>query len=432
MIDRSAAGGVTEARGVKAKIHRGAAEIGGSCVEVEADGQRLVLDIGRPLWAEADEEVPLPAIPGLTEGDDPDLLGVLISHGHPDHYGLVHQIGRDVPVYIGEAAARILNEAAFFWRLGRSLEPSGFLVDRQPLQLGPFTVTPYLVDHSAFDAHALFVEAEGRRLLYSGDLRAHGRKPGTFERLVREPPEDVDVFLMEGTRLSRGKSRVGEPSSELDVERACVKAFRATEGMILALYSPQNVDRYVSMYKAALQSDRDLVVDLYTAAVAAATGLHERIPQADWERVKVFVPMSQRIKVKRAKAFERVNALRGSRLFPEELAERRERLVMTFRGSMAGDLERADCLTGASAVWSMWPGYLEDASSDGLKAFLKRREIPLSIVHASGHATVEDLKRLATSVNPERLVPIHTAVPERFDELFPRVDHRPDGEWWEV
>lgn len=43
---------------------------------------------------------------------------------------------------------------------------------RSALQLGPFTVTPYLVDDSAFDAYALLVEAVGRRVLYSGDLRA--------------------------------------------------------------------------------------------------------------------------------------------------------------------------------------------------------------------------------------------------------------------
>ena len=30
-------------------IHRGAHQIGGSCVEVESQGQRLLLDLGLPL-----------------------------------------------------------------------------------------------------------------------------------------------------------------------------------------------------------------------------------------------------------------------------------------------------------------------------------------------------------------------------------------------
>ena len=30
-------------------IHRGTKEIGGTCIELEAQGQRLVLDVGLPL-----------------------------------------------------------------------------------------------------------------------------------------------------------------------------------------------------------------------------------------------------------------------------------------------------------------------------------------------------------------------------------------------
>jgi len=118
------------AKAMRVRIHCGSHEIGGSCVELEAQDHRLVLDIGRPLNAALDEEVPLPAVEGLASGGDPNLLGVVISHGHPDHYGLMDQVSQDVPVYIGEAAARILSEAAFFSRTGLDLKPSGFLIDQ--------------------------------------------------------------------------------------------------------------------------------------------------------------------------------------------------------------------------------------------------------------------------------------------------------------
>jgi ribonuclease J len=84
---------------------------------------------------------------------------VVISHGHPDRYGLVGAAHQDVPLYIGEATSRILAEAAFFSPAGADLHPGGFLFDRVPFQLGPFRVTPFLVDHSAFDAYAVLVEA---------------------------------------------------------------------------------------------------------------------------------------------------------------------------------------------------------------------------------------------------------------------------------
>ena len=87
---------------MRARIHRGAAEIGGTCVELEAgDGSRLLLDFGRPLTAGWDEDVPLPNIAGLM-APDPSLLGVVISHPHLDHFGLVADLPEHVPIFVGE------------------------------------------------------------------------------------------------------------------------------------------------------------------------------------------------------------------------------------------------------------------------------------------------------------------------------------------
>jgi ribonuclease J len=159
---------------MRVKILRGAHEVGGNCIEVESSGSRIVLDVGRPLNAVRDELVPLPNVSGLRE-QDPSLLGVLISHGHQDHWGLIDQVSKNVPVYIGEAAYRILKEAEFF-SSGVTLNPAGFLRRRESFALGPFIITPFLNDHSAFDTYSMLIEAEGRRLFYSADLQAHGRK----------------------------------------------------------------------------------------------------------------------------------------------------------------------------------------------------------------------------------------------------------------
>lgn len=168
--------------GLSARIHRGSHEVGGSCVELAAAGERLIVDFGLPLDADV-ADTTAPSIEGLTApGKAP--VALLLSHGHPDHYGLAGQADPAVPVYIGEAAHRILTEASFFTPSEYSLSAPGFLHDREALRLGPFAVTPFLVDHSAFDAYALLIEAGGQRLFYSGDWRAHGRKHRTVERLA--------------------------------------------------------------------------------------------------------------------------------------------------------------------------------------------------------------------------------------------------------
>src|SRR4051812_12389498 len=125
---------------MRVKIHRGAQEVGGTCIEVESSESRIVLDVGRPLDALRDESVPLPDVPGLRDGNPP-LLGLVISHGHQDHWGLIDQVSQSVPVYIGEATYRILKEAAFFGS-GVTLASTGFLRHRETFTLGPFTITP--------------------------------------------------------------------------------------------------------------------------------------------------------------------------------------------------------------------------------------------------------------------------------------------------
>ena len=241
------------------------------------------------------------------------------------------------------------------------------------------------------------------------------------------------MLLLEGTRIAELSSSERGLATESEVEDAAFQLFRQTDGMALALYSAQNIDRLVSLYKAARRAGRLFVFDLYGATIAAATN-RSTIPQAAWAGVGVFVPLSQRIRVKRERAFDRSAPIRSARLYPEQLAEIADRVVLTSRASMAAELARVHCLTGASALWSMWPGYLDAPSGVELRSWLDRHDIPLTIAHASGHATTADLKRLVAAMSPARVVPIHTAAPELFRHRFPNawVELHNAGEWWEV
>lgn len=389
-----------------------------------------MLDLGRPLDAEPDQEVDLPDIPGLGAPDDGSLLGVILSHPHQDHYGLVAQVAPTVPIYVGEAAAAILDAAAFFTPFGIRLRPAGFLEDRRLFTVGPFTITPFLVDHSGFDSYALLIESGGRRLFYSGDFRAHGRKASLMRKLCERPHENVDVLLLEGTHV-RGDDRVVVGLDELGVEHAMAETFGSTRGMVVVFISTQNVDRLVTIYKACKRANRTLVIDLYTATVAAATG-RRTIPQPGFPRLRVYVPNRQTGLVKKSGEFERVNALMRHRVYPDVFRERAGELVMVIQGSTLAELARAECLKDATAIWSLWPGYLDRSSGKRTARLLAKHGVPLVHLHSSGHAPVEDLQALAGAIGSARVVPIHTSAPQRFQELFSNVVLHDDGKWWEV
>jgi ribonuclease J len=408
-------------------IHRGSAQIGGSCVEVEHEGRRLLLDLGLPLDAPDNTPALLPA--GLALADDPALLGILISHPHLDHYGLLAHVPRTLPVGMGAAARRILRAAAPFLPGEPPLPAPGWDYESgRAFQIGPFTVTPYLVDHSAYDAYALLIEAGGERLFYSGDFRAHGRKAQLFERMVAHPPKGIDALLLEGSSLGR-LANDGRFPCEADIEAQLVQELRTTPGMALVHTSAQNIDRVVSIYRACRRTNRRLVIDLYAAAILQATG-NPNLPQSHWSDVALYVPHWQRVKIKNKGWFEQLDAHASHRIYPEDLAQQAGRTTLLFRPLHQSDLERARCLTGARYVYSQWEGYWEGGSYGGVREWLERHGIPRVALHTSGHASPVDLRRFVQALAPGKVVPIHSFHAERYPQLFPRVEPHADGQWW--
>ena len=407
-------------------IHRGTHEIGGTCVEIESQGTRIVLDIGLPLDVDDAESMSLHPVPGFDKPDS-SLLGVLISHPHPDHYGLAHRLPPETPFLIGEAAEAILAAADLFTPMGLILKNVTHLRDREPINLGPFTITPFLVDHSAYDSYACLVEADGKRLFYSGDFRAHGRKSKLMDRLIADPPKDVDVLLMEGTTLGRPDTEAGFPTED-DLVPRFVELFEQTDGLALVWASGQNIDRLVTLYKACRRAKRQLIIDVYTAHMLRATG-NEHIPQAGWQDIRIFLPKSQKSRILRDKSFELVNPLKPNRIYPEDIATEADRSVMLFRPSMMRDLDAIEGLKIGRLVVSVWGGYLEDERNRQLLDWLGQRSIAMDRQHTSGHAGTGDLWRLGTAIAARTTVPIHTNRPECFEEQRLSVMLPNDGEW---
>ena len=259
-------------------------------------------------------------------GEDASLLAIVLSHGHRDHWGLVPKVGDRIPLVMGKATERIIRAAADFVPDAIALHAAQYLEHGKRLDIGPFAITPRLVDHSGFDAYAMEVEAGGKRIFYSGDLRAHGRKGGLFEALINHPPRNIDTMLMEGSSLGRLAEDQSFPS-EAALEEIFVDRFKDTAGMALVACSAQNIDRVVTVYRAAKRTGRTLIVDAYAAEVLKATD-KDSIPKpvAGWSNLAVFIPQGQRIQLVKKNIASIVDSYRGFRLWPEQLAEHAPRL----------------------------------------------------------------------------------------------------------
>ncbi len=410
---------------MQACIHRGSHEIGGSCVELQSEGQRLLIDMGLPLEALGDSTQYVPMIDGL-DGSDPSLLGVLVSHPHIDHYGLLGHLSPKVHVGMGAAARRIVRAASPFMKKELPFIAEGWNYESGvSFDIGPFRVTPFLVDHSAYDAYSLLVESEGRRLFYSGDFRSLGRKGGLFGKFCANPPLNIHALLLEGTTIGRLEPKV----SETMVENRMARLFSRTPGLVMVHSSMQNIDRVVSVFKACRKTSRILIVDLYGAAVLEATG-NRNIPQAFWPEMAVYVPRWQLSQAR--KLSELLERLSKNRISLSRISSDPGRFALMFRPMHMTDLESGQCLAGAAFVYSMWEGYRERGDYARVDRWLEKNEVFLHSIHSSGHAGTGDLQKLVSALNPQKVIPIHSFSPERYREVFPSVEMHDDGEWWEV
>jgi ribonuclease J len=228
--------------------------------------------------------------------------------------------------------------------------------------------------------------------------------------------------------LTGREGRKETVESETELEEQIFHSMRATTGLVLAYFSAQNIDRFVTFFRASKRAGRTFVADLYMAHILDALG-RKTLPSPRGNDLRVFLPSLMKRKIVRKKSFALVSPYYPRRIYPEEVATRCGELTVIFRPSMARDFEKV--LSGAKLFYSLWPGYLERAGFD-LESWCADHGVVFEIHHTSGHAAVSDLKRLVQALGPKRVVPIHSFAPERFQNFFPNVQMAKDGEWWEV
>jgi len=156
-----------------------------------------------------------------------------------------------------------MNAAKIF--TGNEILENNFKIYKawEAFEIGDFKITPYLVDHSATDAYAFLIEADDKRVLYSGDFRANGRKSKLFDKMIKdENLKNLDVLMMEGTMMQRSNKDFPDEQS---VEDKIYETINKSNDISFMIGSSQNVDSIVSAYRACKKAKKIFVIDIYTA-----------------------------------------------------------------------------------------------------------------------------------------------------------------------
>lgn len=389
-------------------IHRAANEIGGNCVEIADEKTRVLFDFGLPLISIKEKKTArdyrLP-ICGVYQDQKPNIAAVFLTHAHPDHYGLLTELNPQIPVYASQATIRLLKHVAPLFGMSFSHLHLISLPPNKTIKIGKMFIKSIPVDHSSPGAFAYQIILGKKRILYTGDLRAHGKCGYLTKKLANTPKPDY--LLLEGTTLSRSQK---QPQTEEALQRRLEKAL-ASPKLPIIYFSAQNLDRFVSVYKAARSLHKTLVIDPYTCFVLEQFAhLGKSVPQWNWRNIRVYFAYNSLTR----KLYTHLPRYSHKKITLKEILDTPEKYIIKDNFSL-----RRYLLKHAQQVrfiHSAWEGYLEDNNAFVQDA--KKYKLPIITLHTSGHGDYATLQELVQKLSPRLLIPIHTTRANDYKHLF--------------
>ena len=252
-------------------------QIGGCITIISTEQMKLVIDFGESL----------PGTDNVSNVDfdwqNENVSGVFFTHYHGDHIGRMEEIPEDIPIYMGEVTYKVMlniyqalsrhdDNMAKKAEWLRNRKNIFFIQPDKEERIGDMIVTPYSVDHSAFDSYMFLVHAYDEYILHTGDYRDHGHRGYVKGRniplaviqkyITRYGRRKINMLITEGTTLTRsGLSRY----TEKDMLRDADAFFRENKYIFLKI-SSTNVDSLASFAVAAQRNGMKMYVNGYLKA----------------------------------------------------------------------------------------------------------------------------------------------------------------------
>jgi ribonuclease J len=412
--------------------------------------------------------------------------GVLCSHAHLDHSGYISALREEVPVLTSLLSALIMKaiqdtsqpdfEQQVVYYSPRQARPDSGLLEPckgaearqrpfyvfsshvtdavqrfwqdipaarglasallkpvgEEMQLGPFYIRHFPVDHSIPGAGAFLVEVGGIAVAYTGDLRFHGGQASASQAFAQALGQVARrlplVLLCEGTRVGDEHQ---EPVSEEMVAQRALSFMQEAQGLIIADFGPRNLERLAIFHRLASHLGRQLVITAKDAYLVEKARLADpSLPPLD-ACGNVLLYHQPKLRVQRWE--QETYARHRHRLVdPEDVHRHQDQMILCFSYYDLKDLPSIRPRPGSLYLYSNHEAFDEEIQMDfrrlrhwlehfGLRYVgLPREELNWRVppeeagLHASGHAPAHHLMQLIQEVRPHLLVPLHTEHPEWF------------------
>ncbi len=406
--------------------------------------------------------------------------GIFLSHAHLDHSGAIGYLHTSIPLFCSHTTEILVNaidevtsfkSEALMSRSSRvefTKEKSAFpgsptirhddirrrcitLKDRETKCLGHLMLTLMSQDHSVPGASSCVIEADGKRLLYTGDIRFHGTNPMTIDDYAKKVGPGIDVMICEGTRVEAEKTL-----TEADIVHSIAGKIKSVKGLVFVDFNWKDTTRYETMRKAAASAGRVFVMNARLAFLLYKLGMYP----SD-EQVKVFLKRkgsclyspADYVKTKYELGLSGDDAMNidcrhyDNGIVAADVKKQPEKYVMMlsyFDLNQIFDLAnsdgkihdslfiRAQCAPFCDEMELDEERFIHWLDTFGVDFELDDSPIPEGCAnplcskikkrmkrdHVSGHISRNEIKELIEKINPRAIIPIHTEKPQEFTKII--------------
>jgi ribonuclease J len=425
------------------------------------------------------------------------INAVLISHAHLDHVGNIALLNENIPIVGSPttiAILKALNDTASggshfgmeipYYKVRKLKDSEGYVIEAdrnshypsrkvifleqnsslhdflfyRPGQESPrvkkvipnevktlneedlgFEVKAFNVDHSIYGATAYIVEGD-ISLAYTGDFRLHGKNGDETRKFIKEA-KNVSILITEGTRVGREEH---ENVSEREVYENALKIVEESKGLVIADFSARNFERLECFKKIAEKTGRELVVTAKDAYFLHALKLVDGVDRLKGLRIY------GNFKATRQKWEELVvwDNYADQYISPFEIRENQENCILCF--SFYDMPHLLDIMpNGGTYIYSSSEAFGEEQEFSFLRLWNWLQYFGFEVhgfrvdksgkpifekgLHASGHVSREELRKVIEEIDPDYVIPVHTEKPELFKWAFgEKVVLVKNEESWEV
>lgn len=413
---------------------------------------------------------------GLKSDQEPSVDGVLLSHAHMDHCAYIHHLREDIPIFMrkeSEIILRVLEETgkssfaeimtlkkSFHYvpkkrgegykkLIGNDAKVSRDIITvdpYSPFEINGFKVTSIPVDHSLPGSSAYFLENNSEAIVYSGDIRFHGRNSMYSDKFVAKSYKfNPTIMLCEGTRINESKK-----GNEENIELKATKLIRDHKGLAIINYPIRDLDRLITFYNVAKNTDRILAINSKQAYMleliendkSIKNDKYPKYPKLNDPNIVVYFPRKKQGLIsgehyvcyegdwkiidsedpaveKEYEIWEREFLERDNIITYKDLRENPQKYI--FRC----DFFELNQLIDIKPENGLYIHSLTEPFNEEMEIDFKRVEnwlnhfnlLPIHKMHVSGHGSGEEILNMIREINPEKLYPIHTEHVEAFDIL---------------